>query len=46
MKNVCNLVSDLVDYALSLKLIEKEDIAYSVNRIIDKLGVSDYGDDE
>jgi len=46
MKNVCNLVSDLVDYALSHKLIEKEDIAYSVNRIIEKLGVSDYAPDE
>ena len=46
MKNVCNLVSDLVDYALSRGLIEKEDVSYSINRIIEKLGVSDYAPDE
>ena len=46
MKNVCNLVSDLVDYALSRGLIEKEDVSYSINRIIEKLGISDYSPDE
>ena len=46
MKNVCNLVSDLVDYALKRKLIEKEDRAYSLNRIIEKMGISDYEPDE
>ena len=46
MKNICNLVCDLVDYALSHELIEECDTAYSVNRIIEKLGVSDYAPDE
>ena len=46
MKNVCNLVSDLVEYALKRKLIEEEDRAYSLNRIIEKMGISDYAPDE
>ena len=46
MKNICNCVCDLVDYALSRRLIEECDAAYSVNRIIEKLGISDYAPSE
>ena len=46
MENICNLVCDLVEYALSHGLIEKYDEAYSINRIIEKLGVSDYAPTE
>ena len=46
MENICNLVCDLVDYALSHKLIEEYDITYSVNKIIEKLGISDYAPTE
>ena len=42
MKNICNLISDLVDYALSHKLVEECDRLYAINRILEKLGVSDY----
>ena len=40
MKNICNLISDLVDYALSHKLVEECDRLYAINRILEKLGVS------
>ncbi len=42
MKNICNLISDLVDYALSHELIEECDKVYAANRILEKLDVSDY----
>lgn len=42
MKNICNVVCDLVDYALSKKLIEESDRVYSVNRILEKLLISDF----
>ena len=45
MNNICNFVSDLVDYALERGLIEACDTAYSVNCIIEKLGISDYAPD-
>ena len=46
MKNICNLISDLVDYALSHELIEECDKVYAANRILEKLGVSDYAPED
>ena len=42
MRNICNLICDLVDYALEHGLIEECDRVYATNRILEKLGVSDY----
>ena len=42
MRNICNLICDLVDYALERGLIEECDRVYATNRILEKLGVSDY----
>ena len=46
MKNICNVVCDLVEYALSKKLIEESDRVYSVNRILEKLEISDFAPTE
>lgn len=42
MENVCNFISDLVEYSLSKQLIENSDKTYAVNRIMERLCISDY----
>ena len=46
MEKICNLVCDLVEYALSHELIEEYDVTYSVNKLLEKLGISDYAPTE
>ena len=45
MRNICNFVCDLVEYAVSHGLIEECDRVYATNRILEKLGVTDYAPD-
>ena len=45
MKNICNLICDLVEYAVSHALIEECDRVYATNRILERLGVDDYAPD-
>ena len=42
MENISLRVKQLIDYALDNKLIEKEDVNYSVNSIMGILGVQEY----
>ena len=42
MTNICNLVSDLIEYALERGLIEESDRVYATNRILERLSVDDY----
>jgi UDPglucose--hexose-1-phosphate uridylyltransferase len=42
VKNVSLRVKQLIDYALDKKLIEAEDVNYSINSIIGLLGVAEY----
>ena len=39
MKNLDALIYELTDYALSVSLIEKEDEAYTVSRLMELFGI-------
>ena len=40
--NINRSITELIDYALKTDLIEKEDVCYSVNRIIEILNINDF----
>ncbi len=40
--NISRSITELIEYALKTKLIEREDVCYSVNRILEILSIDEY----
>ncbi|MBQ7587830.1 MAG: UDP-glucose--hexose-1-phosphate uridylyltransferase [Lachnospiraceae bacterium] len=42
MKDICILIKELADYGVRSRLVEKDDVTYTVNRLLELFGIDEY----
>ena len=45
MKDICILIKELTDYGVRSGLVEKDDVTYTVNRLLELFGIDEYSVD-